>query len=81
MGIKSVVNGRRDGLTGGVEDGMCSYCEMTVVWMQNQLLQIQTVQEVLDYISELCERLPSPMGESAVDCSSLDPCCFFHYWW
>lgn len=98
MGIKSVVNGKRDRSTGGLGDGMCSYCEMAVIWMQNQLVQNQTLEQVLNYISQvellakvcktvrvscfifsfvilncmqLCERLPSPMGESAVDCNSL----------
>ncbi|XP_010916100.1 aspartic proteinase oryzasin-1 [Elaeis guineensis] len=71
MGIKSVVNGKRDGSTGGLGNGMCTYCEMAVVWMQNQLVQNQTLEQVLNYINQLCERLPSPTGESAVDCDSL----------
>ncbi|RRT48758.1 hypothetical protein B296_00032618 [Ensete ventricosum] len=50
---------------------MCSYCEMAVIWMQNQLVQNKSLEQVLNYLDELCERIPSPMGESAVDCSSL----------
>lgn len=72
-GIRSVVDEMNVGKSssGLTEDPMCSVCEMTVVWMQNQLRQNQTVERILNYVNELCERLPSPMGESAVDCNSL----------
>ncbi|KAK8948415.1 Aspartic proteinase oryzasin-1 [Platanthera zijinensis] len=71
MGIESVVedNGGKFGL--GKSDPMCSACEMAVVWMQNQLKQNKTLEVILNYVNELCERLPSPMGESSVDCNSL----------
>ncbi|KAM0938162.1 putative phytepsin [Dioscorea sansibarensis] len=67
IGIESVVSDN------GVvrSDAMCSTCEMAVVWMQNQLRQNQTQERILNYINELCERLPSPMGESSVACSSI----------
>ncbi|KAF5185673.1 Aspartic proteinase [Thalictrum thalictroides] len=72
VGIKSVVyENNGDKLSGGLSDAMCSACEMTVVWMQNQLEQNQTQDRLLSYINELCERLPSPNGQSAVDCGSL----------
>ena len=60
-----------DKSSGGLEDATCTACEMAVVWMQNQLRQNQTEERILDYANQLCERLPSPMGESAVDCGSL----------
>ncbi|XP_055805093.1 aspartic proteinase-like isoform X1 [Solanum dulcamara] len=66
MGIESVVNEKA-----GLHDGMCSACEMAVIWMENQLRQNQTQDRILDYVNELCERLPSPLGESAVDCGKL----------
>ncbi|KAL0363204.1 UNVERIFIED_CONTAM: Aspartic proteinase [Sesamum calycinum] len=69
-GIQSVVD-EKDGRSSGLGDGMCSACEMAVVWMQNQLRQNQTQERILNYVNELCERLPSPMGESAVDCASI----------
>ncbi|KAK4439363.1 Aspartic proteinase [Sesamum alatum] len=69
-GIQSVVDDK-DGRSSGLGDGMCSACEMAVVWMQNQLRQNQTQERILNYVNELCERLPSPMGESAVDCASI----------
>ncbi|KAL5583634.1 hypothetical protein UlMin_016076 [Ulmus minor] len=71
MGIESVVNEKAGKASGGLGDGMCNACEMAVVWMQNQLKRNQTQDQVLNYVNELCERLPSPMGESAVDCGSL----------
>ncbi|GAB4826553.1 hypothetical protein Ancab_033447 [Ancistrocladus abbreviatus] len=72
MGIESVVKREHDGKSSGAtSDGMCSACEMAVVWMQNQLLQNQTQDRILTYVNELCDRLPSRMGQSAVDCASL----------
>ncbi|KNA19643.1 hypothetical protein SOVF_059660 [Spinacia oleracea] len=71
MGIESVVDVKVDKSSGGIHDSMCTACEMAVVWMQNQLKQNETEERILDYANQLCERLPSPMGESAVDCSRL----------
>ncbi|THU70655.1 hypothetical protein C4D60_Mb08t27260 [Musa balbisiana] len=71
IGLESVVNDNGDISTGLQSDAMCSACEMAVVWMQNQLRQNQTKEHILNYINELCDRLPSPMGESAVDCGAL----------
>ncbi|XP_015899398.3 aspartic proteinase isoform X1 [Ziziphus jujuba] len=71
MGIESVVDENSHKASGGWHDAMCSTCEMTVVWMQNQLTQNQTQDKILNYVNELCGRLPSPMGESAVDCGSI----------
>uniref|UniRef100_A0A3Q7F5Y3 Aspartic proteinase n=1 Tax=Solanum lycopersicum TaxID=4081 RepID=A0A3Q7F5Y3_SOLLC len=70
MGIESVVD-EKAGKSAGLHDAMCSACEMAVVWMQNQLRQNQTQDRILNYVNELCERLPSPMGQSAVDCGKL----------
>ncbi|MQM10793.1 hypothetical protein Taro_043691 [Colocasia esculenta] len=70
IGIESVVDNSGDKSSLG-SDAMCSACEMAVVWMQNRLRQNQTQDQILSYINELCNRLPSPMGESAVDCNSL----------
>lgn len=71
IGIESVVNGNRDKSTVGQSESMCSSCEMAVIWMQNQLLQNKTEDVILNYANELCEKLPSPMGESAIDCNNL----------
>ncbi|KAL7130324.1 hypothetical protein ABFS83_13G126100 [Erythranthe nasuta] len=69
-GIESVVD-EKDGRSSGLGDAMCSACEMAVVWMQNQLRRNQTQDRILNYVNELCERLPSPMGQSAVECGSI----------
>ncbi|XP_059286072.1 aspartic proteinase [Lycium ferocissimum] len=78
MGIESVVD-EKAGKSSGRNDAMCSACEMAVVWMQHQLGQNQTQERILNYVNELCERLPSPMGQSAVDCGKLSgmPCVSF----
>lgn len=71
MGIESVVDEKNGDKSSGVHDAGCSACEMAVVWMQSQLRQNQTQERILEYVNELCDRLPSPMGESAVDCLQL----------
>jgi phytepsin len=71
MGIESVVDKKgkeSSGIHGGAS---CTACQMMVVWMQNQIKGNQTEEKILDYINQLCDKLPSPMGESAVDCGSL----------
>jgi phytepsin len=50
---------------------VCTACEMLVVWVRNQLKQEGTKERVLNYVNQLCESLPSPMGESAIDCNSM----------
>ncbi|CAN0900952.1 Aspartic proteinase A1 [Linum grandiflorum] len=67
MGIESVVKENIE----KASEATCAACEMAVVWMQNQLKQNETQERILDYANNLCERLPSPMGESTVDCASL----------
>nr|MCH1921928.1 pepsin-like aspartyl protease [Shewanella ferrihydritica] len=37
----------------------------------NQLRHNQTRELILQYADQLCERLPSPNGESAVDCDEI----------
>ncbi|CAK7351433.1 unnamed protein product [Dovyalis caffra] len=71
MGIQSLVDEGNDKLSGVLGDAMCSACEMTVVWMRSQLQQNQTQDRILDYANQLCERMPNPMGQSAVDCGSV----------
>lgn len=69
FGIESVVGNNGPKATG---DGLCSTCEMAVVWMQNQIRQNHTQEGVMNYINELCDRIPTPNGQSAVDCESTD---------
>ncbi|KAI9094231.1 hypothetical protein K1719_026813 [Acacia pycnantha] len=67
MGIKSVVEDN----TEKVEDTGCTFCEMAVTWIKNRLKLNGTEDQILDYVNELCDRLPNPNGESAVECGSL----------
>ncbi|KAM7481863.1 hypothetical protein LguiB_006446 [Lonicera macranthoides] len=53
------------------ESAMCTACEMAVVWFQNQLKQQGTKEKVLEYVNQLCDSIPSPMGESVIDCKSV----------
>ncbi|KAI4378272.1 hypothetical protein MLD38_015772 [Melastoma candidum] len=71
MGIESVVDKSVDKSSDGFRDGMCSACEMAVVWMQNQIRKNQTQEQIMNYVNQLCEKIPSPMGESVVECESL----------
>ncbi|MQM15364.1 hypothetical protein Taro_048310 [Colocasia esculenta] len=71
IGIESVVNRNGARSSAGWGESACATCEMAVVWMQNQLKRNQTQDRIITYINELCDRLPSPMGESAVDCNTL----------
>ncbi|XP_027329279.1 aspartic proteinase-like [Abrus precatorius] len=70
-GIESVVDENERKSSGGLHDAACSACEMAVVWMQNQLSQNQTQDRILSYVNQLCEKMPSPMGESSVDCGDI----------
>ncbi|KAG6529872.1 hypothetical protein ZIOFF_012087 [Zingiber officinale] len=71
IAIENVVYRNRDSSNRLQGDAMCTACEMAVVWMQNQLQLEGTQEHILNYINELCERLPSLMGESAVACGAL----------
>ncbi|KAK9293230.1 hypothetical protein L1049_021220 [Liquidambar formosana] len=70
-GIETVVEKENKENSSLGDSVLCTACEMTVVWMQNQLKQKETKDKVLNYVNELCESLPSPMGESAIDCNSI----------
>ncbi|XP_028793028.1 aspartic proteinase A1-like isoform X1 [Neltuma alba] len=67
-----MVTGRieREGVSAR-DNNTCSFCEMAVVWIQNQLKRKATKEKVIRYINQLCERLPSPAGESIVSCDSI----------
>jgi phytepsin len=71
-GIASVLD-KDASVSGEMErdDPGCRACQMAVVWAQNQLRQNRTREQIDAYLNQLCERLPSPNGESLVDCDSL----------
>ncbi|KAE8686379.1 Aspartic proteinase A2 [Hibiscus syriacus] len=79
LGIESAADESSGKSSGILHGAMCSACEMAVVWMQNQLMDNQTQDRILNYASQLCDRMPNPMGESVVDCnkiSSMPPVSF-----
>lgn len=53
------------------EDAVCTACEMAVVWMKSQLNNAGVKDKVLDYVNQLCDKIPSPGGQSIIDCDSL----------
>ncbi|BBN09637.1 phytepsin [Marchantia polymorpha subsp. ruderalis] len=53
------------------DDVACAVCQMAVVWVQNQLRNNRTKESIQNYLNDICEHLPSPNGESLVDCDSL----------
>ncbi|TQD74791.1 hypothetical protein C1H46_039681 [Malus baccata] len=79
MGIESVVDEKNGKSSGILHDASCSACEMAVVWMQNELKQNITQDRILNYVNELCEKMPDTLGQSTVDCgklSSMPPVSF-----
>lgn len=70
MIIESVVD-KKNGKSSGLRDEMCKYCEMAVGWMENQIKRNESEKDIIHYADQLCEKLPSPMGESGVDCNKL----------
>ncbi|KAG5548845.1 hypothetical protein RHGRI_014262 [Rhododendron griersonianum] len=68
--IKQVVEENKEHISAG-DDLVCTACELLVYWVRNQLKEKDTKDQVFDYVNQLCESLPSPMGESAIDCNAL----------
>eukprot|EP00244_Chara_vulgaris_P014885 TRINITY_DN9666_c0_g3_i1.p1 TRINITY_DN9666_c0_g3~~TRINITY_DN9666_c0_g3_i1.p1 ORF type:complete len:190 (-),score=23.08 TRINITY_DN9666_c0_g3_i1:51-542(-) len=54
------------------DDGMCKFCQIFVFWIETQVKQNNSKAEILEALDKLCEHLPSPHGESVVDCSQVD---------
>ncbi|KAH9606259.1 hypothetical protein KSS87_020094 [Heliosperma pusillum] len=70
-GIETVVEREnRKNTTSGI-DLLCTACEMSVAWIQNQLKQSKTKDVVIDYVNKLCDNIPSPNQESVVDCGRI----------
>lgn len=70
-GIDSVVDKQKEEDLSLNQDLLCTACEMAVVWIENQLRENKTKDRILAYANELCERLPSPNGESTVSCDLI----------
>ncbi|XP_058730035.1 cyprosin-like [Vicia villosa] len=53
------------------ESPLCTLCDMIVFWIQVQLKQRNTRERILNYIDELCEKLPNPVGQSFINCDNI----------
>ncbi|GAU35494.1 hypothetical protein TSUD_384490 [Trifolium subterraneum] len=71
MRIESVVQPIDRVSSGGRQDATCSICEMAVVWMQNQLKQNQTEEQIINYAESICDKMHNPLGQASVDCDKL----------
>ncbi|XP_060189653.1 cyprosin-like [Lycium barbarum] len=50
------------------ESALCSFCEMTVFWMQVELRKERTKEKAFEYVNQLCEKLPDPRGKTFINC-------------
>jgi len=50
---------------------LCDSCETLMFYVEIALKDNATAEEVIELLEELCKFIPSPMGESTVDCSKL----------
>lgn len=53
MRIESVLNEKDGRSSGSFSDAMCSACEMAVSWMQEQLKQNKTRDDIINYVDEV----------------------------
>ncbi|KAK9161878.1 hypothetical protein Syun_008219 [Stephania yunnanensis] len=70
-GIEMVVDKQSMEGSANGQDILCTACEMAIVWIQNEIRLNQTKELVFKYVNKLCESLPSPMGESTIDCNDI----------
>ncbi|XP_057539710.1 aspartic proteinase-like isoform X2 [Amaranthus tricolor] len=61
----------RKELASVADEQLCNVCKITVIWIQNQMKQEKSVNEILDYISKLCYNFPAPEGNIVVPCDHL----------
>jgi len=50
---------------------LCGSCETLMYYVELVLKDNATANEVIELLDELCKFIPSPMGESTVDCSKV----------
>ncbi|KAJ7530373.1 hypothetical protein O6H91_14G001500 [Diphasiastrum complanatum] len=54
-----------------INPAVCSACQMAVIWVQNQLAQNRTKDEIINYLNQICTHIPSANGQSMIDCASI----------
>ncbi|KAH9622311.1 hypothetical protein KSS87_010670 [Heliosperma pusillum] len=74
MGIESVVDKEiSENTSGGSRDAMCSACEMSVVWMNNELQQNATEDRVISYVDVYVLKIgEGPMAQCISGFSAMD---------
>lgn len=50
----------------------CRFCQMVVFWIQMKFTERKTKGDVLEHVTELCEKLPNVGEKSFVDCDKID---------
>ncbi|KAL9341364.1 hypothetical protein Peur_064689 [Populus x canadensis] len=70
-GIETVVEKENKEKSSAGNDLPCTACQMLVIWVQNQLREKATKETAINYLDKLCESLPSPTGQSSIDCNSI----------
>ncbi|KAK8623976.1 hypothetical protein V6N13_065335 [Hibiscus sabdariffa] len=53
------------------QDLVCAACELTVAWIRTELKQDKTHGRVVEYVNKLCDTLPNPTTQLAVDCDEI----------
>ncbi|GBG70189.1 hypothetical protein CBR_g6320 [Chara braunii] len=54
------------------DEGMCKFCQIFVFWIETQVKQNNSKAQILQALDKLCAHLPSPHGESVIDCKQID---------
>eukprot|EP00761_Pharyngomonas_kirbyi_P011208 gb/GECH01011233.1/.p1 GENE.gb/GECH01011233.1/~~gb/GECH01011233.1/.p1 ORF type:complete len:482 (+),score=75.29 gb/GECH01011233.1/:1-1446(+) len=54
------------------DGGLCGVCKTSITLLDNILGKNRTRKEIEHYVEKVCDYLPSPGGESAVDCNTID---------
>ncbi|XP_057457433.1 cyprosin-like [Lotus japonicus] len=70
--IETVLHNESRGDSRTRESPLCTFCDMIVLWIQIQLKQRNTKEKALKYVDELCEKLPNPVGQSFINCNSIE---------
>ncbi|XWS14310.1 hypothetical protein CRYUN_Cryun36dG0111200 [Craigia yunnanensis] len=69
--IEMVVEQKKEKHTEVGQDLLCTACELTVAWIGTELMQNKTKGRVTEYVNKLCDNLPNPTRELAVDCGKI----------
>jgi phytepsin len=69
--IKQVVQNENVSESPVKDELLCTACEMMVIWIRNQIKQSGTKDKVIDFVNKLCDSIPSPTGQSIINCDLI----------